>query len=81
MAESKRSTKRKREESGGGDRVCPVGLCPVGMLLTLTGEAKPEVVEHLVNAGRELVLAATAFLNARATALEDRPRLERIEID
>lgn len=60
---------------------CPVAICPVGMMLTLAGQARPEVVEHLLNAGRELILAATAFLNARAGAVAESPRLERIEVD
>ncbi len=81
MADTKRPTSRRAKDSGGGAPVCPVGICPVGMFLTVTGEARPEVVEHLVNAGRELVLAATAFLAARAEAVKERPRLERIELD
>lgn len=60
---------------------CPVSICPVGMFLTVAGQARPEVVEHLLKAGRELVLAATAFMNARADALGPKARLEKIDLD
>lgn len=60
---------------------CPVSICPVGMALTLAGDARPEVVEHLLNAGRELLMAATAFLDARTHAVSERPRMERIDVD
>lgn len=73
--------KETARDDGEGIRSCPVSICPVGMMLTLTGQARPEVVEHLLNAGRELMLAATAFLNARAQAVSESPRLERIDID
>ena len=68
-------------EEGVSVPSCPVSVCPVGMAITLAGQARPEVVAHLLNAGKELVLALTAFLNARADALRDAPRLEKIEID
>jgi hypothetical protein len=69
------------EGSEEGPPVCPVSICPVGMFLTFTGQARPEVVEHLLKAGRELMLAATAFMNARAEALGQKPRLEKIDLD
>lgn len=72
---------RTADEGSGGVPSCPVSVCPVGMALTLAGQARPEVVEHLLNAGKELLLALTAFMDARAEALRDAPRLERIEID
>jgi hypothetical protein len=85
MAETKRSggPKRSGKTSGGSGGVpsCPISVCPVGLFLTFAGEARPEVVEHVLRAGRELVLAAAAFMNARAEALGDSPRLEKIEID
>ena len=78
------TTKQPQTERAGteeGPPVCPVSICPVGMFLTFTGQARPEVVEHLLKAGRELVLAATAFMNARADALGKAPRLEKIDLD
>lgn len=76
-----------RSTSGAGGTtaaeapVCPVGLCPVGMFLTMAGEARPEVVEHLLKAGRELMLAARALLDARLGEATDAPRLEKIELE
>lgn len=78
---SEEPTSEEKESGAGRPPVCPVSICPVGMFLTFAGEARPEVVEHLLNAGRELVLAATAFLNARADALGQKPRLEKIDLD
>jgi hypothetical protein len=76
-------TKDTAEEQQGarGAPACPVSICPVGMFLTLAGEARPEVVEHLLNAGREMMLAATALLNARAEAVAEKPRMEKIDVD
>lgn len=78
------TTKQPQPEDAGAEedpQVCPVSICPVGMFLTFTGQARPEVVEHLLKAGRELVLAATAFMNARADALGKIQRLEKIDLD
>jgi len=79
MAETKRTSASTEDVAGGA--ACPVAFCPVGMFMTLAGQARPEVVEHLMNAGRELVLAATAFMNARAEQLGEKARLEKIQVD
>jgi hypothetical protein len=75
--------KRQAKETGppARDHVCPVGFCPIGMFLTLTGSARPEAVEHLVAAGREFVLALSAVLDARADAVGRPSRLEKIELE
>ena len=77
MAQPKRSSADEPEP----DRVCPVGFCPVGMFLTVTGHARPEAVEHLVAAGREFVLALAAVMNTRAEDLGRAPAIEKIELD
>ena len=77
MAQSKRRSTDEPEP----DRVCPVGFCPVGMFLTVSGHARPEAVEHLVAAGREFVLALAAVMNARAEDLGRTPSIEKIELD
>lgn len=71
----------KRQEEPTHDRVCPVGFCPVGMFLTVSGHARPEAVEHLVAAGREFVLALAAVMNARVEDLGRAPSIEKIELD
>jgi hypothetical protein len=66
---------------GGHDpAVCGVAFCPVSMLLTATGSVRPEVVEHLLAAGRELMLAAAIVINARAESMGRTSPLEHIEI-
>ena len=59
---------------------CPVAFCPVSMFLTATGSVRPEVVEHVIGAARELMLAAQAVLGARAEGVGRRSSLEKIEI-
>lgn len=77
-----RSPQGTREAPTTENPVCPVALCPVGMFLTVTGDLRPEVVEHLLKAGRELMLATRALLDSRLHGPEgDGPRLEKIEIE
>lgn len=63
-----------------GIPLCEVGFCPVSMFLTATGRVQPEVVEHLLAAGREFVLAVQAVVNARAEGVARTSSLEHIEI-
>lgn len=79
MAESKKRAPRTEEPKA--DHVCPVGFCPVGMFLTVSGNARPEAVEHLVAAGREFMLALTAIMNTRADDLGRPSQIEKIELD
>jgi hypothetical protein len=90
MAEpAKRSRARKTEPSPSephapGDQVCTVGFCPICLAVTAVQPLKPEAVEHLLNAGRELLLAMTAVLGARADETggkEKAPTLTRIDIE
>jgi hypothetical protein len=89
MAEAaKRSRAGKTEppgtESHGGGQVCTVGFCPICLAVTAVQPLKPEAVEHLLNAGREFLLAMTAVLGARADETggkEKAPTLTRIDIE
>ena len=99
MAEAaKRSRPRKveppRSEPGaaksgadphtGDGQVCTVGFCPICLAVTAVQPLKPEAVEHLLNAGREFLLAMTAVLGARADEAggkEKAPTLTRIDIE
>jgi len=97
MAETaKRSRPRKAEppisephasESGShaaDGQVCTVGFCPICLAVTAVQPLKPEAVEHLLNAGREFLLAMTAVLGARADETggkEKAPTLTRIDIE
>ena len=64
-----------------GSLACPVAFCPVSLALTLTEQVRPEVVEHLVAAGRELLLAMKAAIDARVQGFERSSPLERITIE
>ncbi len=75
---------RDEREAAAADRgapACPISLCPVGMMVTLGGQVRPEVLEHLLAAGRELLLAAKALLDARVDAAHPAERLEKIEVE
>jgi hypothetical protein len=64
--------------------VCTVGFCPICMAVAALQPLKPEVVEHLLNAGREFLLAVKAAVDARANDVTDeadrKGRLEHIDI-
>ena len=67
-----------------GDQVCTVGFCPICLAVTAVQPLKPEAIEHLLNAGREFLLAMTAVLGARADEAggsEAGPTLTRIDIE
>jgi hypothetical protein len=63
-----------------GGHVCPVAFCPVGMALTFAEAARPEVVQHLMAAGQELMLAVKAMIDARAQAVSRDTSFEHIRI-
>jgi len=91
-ARGERATGRPRErarpagEAGRASEpghVCNVVFCPIGLALTAVQPMKPDVIEHLLAAGRELFLAATAVLDARAAELRSpgtAPTFEKIDI-
>jgi hypothetical protein len=70
--------------AGGVARhVCDVAFCPIGLALSAVQPLKPDVVEHLLLAGREFLLAAKAVIDARVAEDPDggpAPTLERIDI-
>ena len=47
----------------------------------MADQVRPEVVEHLLAAGRELLLAIKAVVDARAEGVERESPLERITIE
>lgn len=86
-----KSSRTADERSPEGERdaaptpVCTVAFCPICMTVTAAQGAAPDALEHLLNAARELFLAARAVVDVRADDLDGRgqtpPRsLERIEI-
>lgn len=76
-----------REPTQPSDRqpaapLCSVGFCPICLVVTAMQPLRPDVLEHLLNAGRELLLAARSVLDARAEATGDdqATKLEKIDI-
>jgi hypothetical protein len=91
--EPKRSqTPREGEEpsaepSGHAATGCPVAWCPICMAVTAVQPLKPEVIEHLLKAGTEMLLAFRGVIDARADEMhqpdDDDPgptRLQKIDI-
>ena len=75
---------KERREGGCATTapVCSVALCPICMAVTALGEARPDLVEHLLLAGREMLLAIRALMDARLEGVEERPaKLERLSIE
>jgi hypothetical protein len=81
--ETTTSEEAKEESRAAGAHVCPVAFCPIGLALGAVQQAAPEVLDHLLVAAREFLLAAKAVVDARAHEVEEemkRTKLERIEI-
>lgn len=70
------------EQQEHGAPTCTVGFCPICLAVTAMQPIRPDVLEHLLNAGREFLLAARSVLDARADAVapDDRATLEKIDI-
>jgi hypothetical protein len=72
--------------ASGPDHVCPVAFCPIGLALSAADRVQPDVVSHLLVAGREFFLAAKAVMDVRADDLggdappEGPARMEHIRI-
>lgn len=65
--------------------VCSVAMCPICLAVTAVQPLKPEVIEHLLVAGREFFLAFRALLDQRGDDMTGRPDegdggLEKIDI-
>jgi hypothetical protein len=72
-----------------GVPTCTVGFCPICLAVTAMQPLRPDVIEHLLVAGREFLLAARAVIDARSEQFDgDREevrrgkagRLEKIDI-
>jgi hypothetical protein len=68
------------DEPSPRGQVCPVGFCPIGFALSAADQVRPEVVEHLLAAGREMMLAMKAFVDAQAERMGRTSPIERIDI-
>jgi hypothetical protein len=77
MAQPKTKTERNRAKSP----LCSVGFCPICLVVTAMGDSRPELTEHLLVAGREMLLALRAVIDARLEGTEPSSRLERLTIE
>jgi hypothetical protein len=69
------------DEEEQSEHVCPVTFCPIGFALGTVNRSSPEVVDHLLVAAREFLLAAKTLLDTRVgDAGGAGTKLERIEI-
>jgi hypothetical protein len=61
---------------------CTVGFCPICLAVTAVKPMRPDVLDHLLNAGSEFLLAVRSLIDARAAEVgEEGPtKLERIDI-
>lgn len=67
---------------GGGQAHADVcQACPVCAFLRVVGDARPEVVSHLVEAARHLTLAAKAAVDAQASRTGGAGAFQRIDLD
>lgn len=83
---AKRRRQQAPKDATPGDasgHVCTVSFCPICLAVTTVQPIRPEAVEHLVNAGREFLLAMTAVLGARANdeGARESATLTRIDIE
>jgi len=63
--------------------ICGVAFCPIGLALSAVEPLRPDAVEHLLVAGRELFLAMRTIVDARAEQFEGEGKgasFERIDI-
>ncbi len=60
--------------------ICSVAFCPICTAVGALGEGRAEVLEHLLLAGREMLLAIRAVMDTRVEAPKPPRKLERIDI-
>ncbi|HEY3209441.1 MAG TPA: hypothetical protein VGL18_06550 [Actinomycetota bacterium] len=65
-----------------GQPICSVAFCPICTAVTAFGEARPDLLEHLLVAGREMLLAIRGLIDARLEGSPERPtKMERLRIE
>lgn len=71
------------EERAATAPVCNVPFCPICLAVTTVGDARPELVGHLLAAGREMLLALRAVIDQRLEDADREParRVQRISVE
>jgi hypothetical protein len=73
--------KAKPEEARSSPPRCAVTFCPICLVVTAMGDARPDLIDHLLGASREMLLALRALVDARLEGTEPPARLERLTIE
>ena len=61
--------------------LCSIAFCPICTFVTAVGDVRPDLVEHLVLASREVLLAVRSLIDARLEGMPNpSPKLERLTI-
>ena len=61
--------------------LCTIAFCPICTFVTAVGEVRPELVDHLIVASREVLMAARALIDARLQGMPPPPpKMERLTI-
>ena len=83
-SDAKRRAPPRRKPAAGPEGPakvsCTVSFCPVCTALGAVQEVRPDVVGHLLTAGRELLLALRGVIDARTEDAERPAQLEKIHI-
>jgi hypothetical protein len=61
--------------------ICSVAFCPICTVVTALGEARPDLVQHLLLASREVLLALRSIIDARLEGSPAPSKLEHITIE
>ena len=61
--------------------ICSVAFCPICMVVTAVGDARPDLIQHLLLASREFLLAVRSVIDARLEGAPPPSKLERISIE
>ena len=82
---SGRSASARTAPKTAAEPACTVAFCPLGRAMNATADAAPEVLGHLMNAAREVLLAVTAVLEAKPGFEKRAPtgggsKLEKIDL-
>lgn len=88
MAQAKQAARRSSSARGkppaatSEPPICSVSFCPVCTAVTALGEARPDLLEHLLVAGREMLLVVRALIDARLEGSAERPtKMRRLTIE
>jgi hypothetical protein len=61
--------------------ICSVAFCPICTVVTAIGEVRPDLMEHLLVAGREVLLGLRALIDARLEGSGSAPtKMEHLTI-